>query len=239
MPVRLHITTEGQTEERFVKDVLAPYLGERMVWADARCVLTSRDKRSGFSHRGGWRRGSSYPVVKKDICTWMKEDRRPDVRFTTMFDLYGLPVDFPGYAEARRQADPYLRVAILERALDADIHAELNDTRFLSYVQLHEFEALLLADPRKLDREYLEHDAAIGRLVKMVASEGGNPELIDDGQATSPSKRLIAEIPEYEGDKVTSGPLVAGLIGMPLLLRRCRRFAEWIDRLVTLGRLGI
>jgi len=145
-----------------------------MVWADARCVLTSRDKRSGFSHRGGWRRGSSYPVVKKDICTWMKEDRRPDVRFTTMFDLYGLPVDFPGYAEARRQADPYLRVAILERALEADIHAELNDTRFLSYVQLHEFEALLLADPRKLDREYLEHDAAIGRLVKMVASEGGN-----------------------------------------------------------------
>ncbi len=45
MPIRLHITAEGQTEERFVKDVLAPYLGERGVWVDARCVLTGRNNR--------------------------------------------------------------------------------------------------------------------------------------------------------------------------------------------------
>ena len=235
MPIRLHITAEGTTEERFVKDVLVPYLGERLVWADARCVLTSKNNRLGVEYRGGWRRTSAYATVKKDICTWMKEDRNPDARFTTMFDLYALPRDFPGYAEAYRETDPYRRVAILEETLAADINGELNDTRFVPYIQLHEFEALILSDPKQLDWEFLEHDRPIQRLVDMVANEGGNPELIDDGTTTAPSKRIISEIAEYEANKATSGPLVAGKIGMPTLRERCRHFAQWIDGLVRLG----
>ncbi len=232
MPIRLHVTAEGWTEARFVKTVLAPYLGEREVWADARLVLTSKDKRAHTAHRGGWRRTSAYPTVKKDISAWMKEDRRPDVRFTTMFDLYALPRDFPGYANAWKQSDPYRRVAALEKALAADINGELNDTRFIPYIQLHEFEALVLADPRQLEREFLEHEAGIQRLIEMVAREGGNPELIDDGGDTAPSKRIIAEIAEYESKKAISGPLVARGIGMEILRDRCRHFSEWIEELV-------
>jgi hypothetical protein len=235
MPMRLHITAEGQTEERFVKDVLAPYLGEQAVWADSRCVLTSKDKRASVEYRGGFRRGSAYPTVKKDICAWMKEDRHPDVRFTTMFDLYALPSDFPGYAQAKRKRNPYQRVAVLEGALAADINGELNDTRFIPYIQLHEFEALILADPRQLEWEFLEHAKPIQRLIEMVARKGGNPELIDDGVTTAPSKRIILEIAEYEGKKATSGPLVAGKIGMPTLLQRCRHFSEWVDGLVRIA----
>ncbi|MFH1743939.1 MAG: DUF4276 family protein [bacterium] len=234
MPLRLHITAEGQTEERFVKAVLAPYLGEKMVLADARCVLTSKNKRAGIEYRGGFRRSAPYQTVKKDICAWMKEDHGPDVRFTTMFDLYALPSDFPEYSEAQRETSPYRRVEVLERALAADINGELNDSRFIPYIQLHEFETLILADPRQLDYEFLEHDAPIQSLVDMVAREGGNPELIDDGQNTSPSKRIIAEIAEYGGNKATSGPLVAGKIGMPRLRRCCQHFSEWVDRLVML-----
>lgn len=235
MAMRLHITAEGQSEERFVKSVLTPYLGERTVWADARCVLTSKDKRAGISYRGGFRRRSPYQTVKKDICTWMKEDQNQDVRFTTMFDLYALPNDFPGYTEAQREMEPYRRVAVLEESLAADINGELNDTRFIPYIQLHEFEALILADPQQLDWEFFEHDGPIQRLVDMVARKGGNPELIDDGTTTAPSKRIIAEIAEYEGNKATSGPMVAGKIGMPTLRGRCRHFAQWIDGLVRLG----
>lgn len=235
MPIRLHITAEGTTEERFVKEVLAPYLGEREVWTDARSVLTSKSNRLGVEYRGGWRRTSAYATAKKDICTWMKEDRNPDVRFTTMFDLYALPRDFPGYAEAYRETDPYRRVSVLEEALAADINGALGDIRFVPYIQLHEFEALILSDPKQLDWEFLEHDRPIQRLVDMVANEGGNPELIDDGENTAPSKRIIAEIAEYAGKKATSGPLVAGKIGMPRLRERCRHFAEWIEGLVRLN----
>ncbi len=236
MSIRLHITAEGQTEERFVRNTLAPYLGEQTVWADARCLLTGRDKRAGILHRGGFRRQRPYDTVRKDICSWMKEDRQSDVRFTTMLDLYALPNDFPGYSGAQRETDPYCRVAVLEAALAADINGELNDTRFIPYVQLHEFEALILAEPQQLDWEFLEHDDPIRRLVDMVAREGGNPELIDDGATTAPSKRIIAEIPEYAGNKATSGPLVADRIGMPILLERCRHFAQWVDELLRLGK---
>ena len=230
--MRLHITVEGHTEAQFVKKILSPYLGERSLYADARCVLTSKDNRSSVEYRGGWRRGKAYQTVQKDICTWMKEDRSQDVRFTTMFDLYALPNDFPGYEEALNEKDPYRRVTVLERQLAKNINGELNDTRFIPYIQLHEFEALILADPQKLDWEFLEHDTPIKRLVAMVAREGGNPELIDDGQATAPSKRIINEIPEYAGNKATSSPLVTGAIGMSTLLKRCHHFAQWIEVLV-------
>jgi hypothetical protein len=235
MGIRLHITAEGQTEERFVKQCLAPYLGERSVWADARCVLTSKNNRIGVEYRGGWRRSSAYSTAKRDICAWMKEDRNPDVRFTTMFDLYALPKDFPGYDKAQKETDPYRRVAILEQALEADINGELNDARFLPYIQLHEFEALILADPKQLVWEFLEHDTPIQRLVDMVAKEGGNPELIDDGETTAPSKRIISEIPEYAGNKATSGPIVVCKIGILTLRSRCPHFAQWLDKLETFG----
>jgi len=189
----------------------------------------------GVAYGGGFRRRSPYRTVKADICAWMTEDRQPDVRFTTMFDLYALPDDFPGYAEAAGIQDPYDRVGHLEDALREDIAAELDDRRFVPYIQLHEFEALILADPQQLDWEFLEHDEPIRRLVAMVGTEGGNPELIDDGETTAPSKRIVAGIPEYEGNKATSGPLVAGKIGMDTLRDRCRHFREWVDTLNALG----
>lgn len=49
---RLNVTAEGQTEETFVKQVLADYLGQFNISTDARCVQTSRDKRK--THRGGF-----------------------------------------------------------------------------------------------------------------------------------------------------------------------------------------
>ncbi len=42
MAVRLNFIVEGQTEEAFVKQILKPHLAELSVWANARCVMTSR-----------------------------------------------------------------------------------------------------------------------------------------------------------------------------------------------------
>jgi hypothetical protein len=195
--IRLHITSEGQTEEAFVKRILAPHLGAFNVFADARSVLTSRDKKAYKNYRGGL---VSYLEAKADIETWMKEDGHTESRFTTMFDLYALSGDFPGYTDARRENDPYRKVKALENALKEDI----DDRRFIPYIQLHEFEALILADAGKLDWQYLDHDAPIRRLVDMVGNQ--NPELIDDTPEGVPSGRILHELPEY--DKVNSGVLV-------------------------------
>lgn len=224
--IRLHVTAEGQTEQAFVKSVLASHLSDHGVYADARCVLTSKDKRAGKAYRGGL---TNYRKAKDDILTWLKEDMNPECRFTTMFDLYALPDDFPGYEEARREADPYRRVQLLEDALAQDI----SDNRFVPYIQLYEYEALILADPQKLDWEYMEHDKPIENLIAMVGTQ--NPELINDGPDTAPSKRILKEIPEY--DKVGAGVLVVEKIGLEFLRRRCRHFSQWLTCLEELGRI--
>lgn len=93
---RLHITAEGQTEEYFVKNTLTYYLGDYNISTDVRCVLTSKDKhRRDIIYRGGL---VNYDKAKNDIVQWLKEEKNNnDVFFTTMFDLYALPHDFPDF----------------------------------------------------------------------------------------------------------------------------------------------
>ncbi|MGL4943460.1 MAG: DUF4276 family protein [Thermoguttaceae bacterium] len=222
--IHLHITAEGQTEQNFANKVLAEHLAQFQVVADARSVLTSKDKRAGCVYRGGL---LDYQRAKQDILTWMKHDNRPECRFTTMFDLYALPDDFPGFADAARQRNPYDRVRILEEAFAKDI----NDPRFIPYIQLHEFEALILAAPQHLDWEYIDHATPIANLIRIVGDQ--NPELINDGAATAPSKRILKEIPEYS--KATAGVAVAQHIGLATLRKQCQHFCDWLSLLEQLA----
>ena len=93
--------------------------------------------------------------------------------------------------------------------------------------------ALLLADPAKLDLYFYEYEDGIARLVEMA--EGfDSPELIDDGDVSAPSKRIIGEIREYEYWKASAGPIVADEIGLDTLRIRCKHFGEWLAKLEDL-----
>lgn len=223
--IRLHIVAEGQTEETFVNRVLAPYLGERNVFVNAHCVTTRRHH--GKVWRGGMRR---YAQVKRDIDLWRQEDQRPDARFTTLLDLYALPNDFPGRGKAEQHSDPYEKAEVIEQALANDIQ----DGRFIPYIQLHEFEALVLTDPRKLEHDFIDHEKAIRHLEELVSGYN-SPEEIDEGPTTAPSKRIIYEIPEYAGRKATAGPSVVERIGVARLREKCPHFNEWMETLEALA----
>lgn len=222
--IRLHLVVEGQTEETFVNRLLVEHFGQFNIVTDARCVETSR--RQGRIYRGGV---IDYQRVRNDLSRWMKEDQNANARFTTMLDLYALPEDFPRFAEAKQQSDPYGRVAMLEQAFAGDV----GDRRFLAYLQLHEFEALLLSDPAQFEERFSEHADNIRNLVNLVA-QFTSPELIDDDQYSAPSKRIIKEIPEYEGAKVSAGPLVAQKIGVSAMRQKCQHFDEWLSKLERL-----
>jgi hypothetical protein len=227
--IRLHVVAEGQTEERFVNQVLRPHLAASGVFADVRCVETSRDRRRHRIYRGGL---LDYPRARADLARWMKQDDHPEVWFTTMFDLYSLPEGFPGFAEARAHVSPFERVETLEAFLLGDVE----HPRFLPYLQLHEFEALVLVDAARLASQFLAHDAAIEDLVTL-AGQHETPETIDDGAETAPSKRIIKVIPEYYDRKAQVGPAVAAAIGLPTLRARCPHFGRWLDRLESLSDL--
>lgn len=224
---RLHITAEGQTEEYFVKNTLTYYLGDYNISTDVRCVLTSKDKhRRDIIYRGGL---VNYDKAKNDIVQWLKEEKNNnDVFFTTMFDLYALPQDFPDFEKAEKESDPYNKVKILEQGFAEDI----NDSRFIPYIQLHEFEALLFANPQMFEIEYFENLKGIEKL-KQIAQEKGNPELINDGLETAPSKRIISVFPDYAHNKPVIGSTIANEIGMEKLMASCKHFSEWIEMLIA------
>lgn len=178
--------------------------------------------------RGGM---TNYAKAKEDILRWLKEEQNnADMAFTTMFDYYALPDDFPGYEEASRELDPYAKVAVIEKTFAEDI----NDCRFIPYIQLHEFETLLFADPQKFEIEYFDKPEGIEQLCK-IASAFENPELINQGKETAPSKRIIKIYNDYEANKPVVGSMIAHEIGIDTLKRTCTHFNEWMDKLEKLG----
>lgn len=223
--IRLHIIAEGQTEEEFVKTILAEHLANFNVITDVHCVTTKRTQTQ--VHRGGL---VSYEHAKKDILLWQKQEKGNDVRFTTMLDLYALPNDFPQFDEAKKISDPSQKVNKLETALADDI----NDYRFIPYIQLHEFEALILSDPSKLIERFPEYDESVQELVAMC-KKYDSPELINDGETTAPSKRIIQFIPSYKGAKVSVAPLMVQKIGLPTIRSQCPHFNEWLIQLENLN----
>jgi hypothetical protein len=223
--IRLHLIVEGQTEELFVRTVLAPHLGAFDVSVDARRVEMSRQR--GHIFRGGL---IDYGRVARDISRWLKEDQNRDVRFSTMFDLYALPDDFPAFDAARKLNDPYARVEMLEK----EFAASIGDMRFIPYIQLHEFEALLFSKPEEFNWEFIEHDRAISNL-REISKTFASPELINDNRETAPSKRIISEIPEYAARKASAGPVIAEKIGLPHLQATCPHFDQWLILLESLG----
>ena len=230
--IRLHITAEGQTEERFVKNCLAIHLGNLNVCTDVRLVKTSEDKRTNTVYRGGFRRKNAYKMVKKDITNWLREDRQSDCFFTTMFDFYALPNDFPGFKEAYKISDKYDQIQVLESALADDIQ----DRRFIPYIQLHEFETLIFVDPKMLAEIYLDREVEIRKLIE-ISKSFDNPELINNGIETAPSKRIISLIPEHKGNK-TEGAIIAQKIGIVRLKGQCKHFSSWIEKLESLNTRG-
>ena len=220
--MRLHILVEGRTEQTFVRRVRGPHLC-RVGWQEASATQLVTKRQGSRQWKGGV---SRYARVKEDVVGRLRQ-HGDDVCVTTMIDLYSLPADFPAFAAHQANAEPYRRVAALEAAFAADIA----DRRFLPYLQLHEFEALLLTDLCPLADVFDLGAGALAPLQAAVRANGDNPELVDDGPTTSPSKRIIAAVPQYAGDKASVGPLVAEAIGLEGLRQRCRHFGEWLTKL--------
>jgi len=224
---RLYLFAEGQTEQTFADTILKEHLANFSVYMHGP-VLIATARKKGKVYRGG---GRHYLPMKNDIVRFLKQESGPDVYFTTMIDLYAIHSDIPGREESEKfRNDPLKRVTFLQEEFGNDI----DDPRFIPFIQLHEFEAILFADPSGFACFYEHADMQIARLQEVVDAFG-NPEMINDGQQTAPSKRITAEFSDYVHAKPTVGPQVAGLIGLPTIRAKCPHFNSWITRLELLG----
>ena len=221
---RLYIFAEGRTEQTFANTVLKPHLANFGVYMQ-NSVVIAHARKKGNVHRGG---GRNFIAMQNDINRFLKQESSRDVFFTTMVDLYALHANFPGTEEAEKlRHDPYQRVEALERSWSD----ETGDRRFIPFIQLHEFEAYLFCDVSLFDLFFYNADSQISALQRDASSS----ELVDDGQHTAPSKRIIAQFPNYS--KTTVGPQMAEMIGLENIRSKCPHFNAWLERLEKLGSL--
>lgn len=132
---------------------------------------------------------------------------------TTLYDLYGFEK-----LEGRSAAE-------IESAM-AEVVG--NVPRLIAYVQQHEFEALLFADVASVAAEFSEVTNGLQSLQRIL-NECGQPEEINHGYNTCPSRRLKKLFQSY--DKVRHGAMLAEKIGLERIKNECPRFAEWLGRL--------
>ena len=210
---RLFIVVEGQTEEAFVKELMAPYFIQNGIY-DVRPVIIQTSK----GHKGGF---VNYEHLKNDILRLLKSQGQ-DVVVTTFVDFFRCP-ELPNQKDIEALPSHIKRVEEMEKSISDDI----NDWRFIPYIQLHEFEALLFSSANGFEM-YFEDQ--ISKEIQGIIDSFDNPEEINSSPETAPSKRLIRIIPYY--DKVIYGNIVALEIGLPTILARCPRFRGWIDCLI-------
>lgn len=224
---RLLVHVEGQTEESFVKELLAGHLRSYGYSSVAARLLGNARTRS---RRGGIR---SWDAVQRDIIRHLKEDRGSIA--TTMVDYYGLPKEsWPGRSvvpsrefESRAQA--------VEEAMLEDIQMGMGTgfdrNRFVPFVIMHEFEALLFSDCARF-ADAIERPDVADRL-QTIRSSFASPEQIDDSPHTAPSKRITEIVAGY--DKPFMGNLAILSIGLEAIRAECPHFDDWMQRMEQLG----
>jgi hypothetical protein len=216
--VEVIVIAEGQTEEKFIKQVVAPALRHLQVYVKPQMLNTSQNAKGG---------AVTFDRLKFYARNTLKQ--HTDAVLSTFLDLYALDTTFPAFEEAKRKSDLYARVDCLENALrDAVVmHVGCRPERFLPHIQPHEFEGLLFSDVKALSAVEPNWFAKLDQLSNVRASVE-TPEHINDGYETKPSKRLESLLhPKYQ--KTSHGPRAAERITLEVIERECLHFKAWMD----------
>jgi len=221
--VDIYIVVEGPTEQTFVRDVLAPQMSHEEIYLHP--VLIGKP-----GHKGGDVR---FVRAKNDIGNFLRQ--RSDTYISTMFDYFRIHPKWPGRAEVRRRIrngatlTAIHKAEILETATRNKIVRAFSEydsgNRFVPYIEMHEFEALLFSDADIL-AEKVGIDIS---QIRGILEEYTNPEEIDDNPAKAPFKRLGALKDGYR--KVAMGKTVSEAIGIQAIRRQCPHFDNWLTKL--------
>jgi len=221
--VDIYIVVEGQTEQTFVRDVLAPQMALQRIYLYP--VLIGKP-----GHKGGDIR---FDRAKNDIGNFLRQ--RNDTYISTMFDYFRIDSDWPGQEEVRRQRgdgatlSAIRKAEILETATCKKIGENFgcdSERRFIPYIEMHEFEALLFSDANILAEKT---DIDVSHIRGILEEYNNNPEEINDDPAKAPSKRLEALKNGYR--KVAMGKVISEAIGIQAIRRQCPHFNNWLTKI--------
>ncbi len=221
------IIVEGQAEQTFIREVLAPEMAVKGIFLQAALIGKP-------GHKGG---NIRFERAIMDIGGFLKQ--RSNTYISTMFDYFRIEPSWPGMGELLQIINGGEKLTAEEKGEKIEeatftrikeLFPDHNvDERFIPYIEMHEFEALLFSDTTVLANKISVEQSRIDRIL----TECGEPEEIDDGPDTTPSKRLISLCNGYR--KVAMGKTISEEIGIPIIRDKCKHFDSWINRLEQLA----
>ena len=219
--IDIMILVEGKTEEIFVNDLLKPFMAQKRIY-----LYPTQLSKPG--QKGGDVR---FSRAQRDIGMHLKQ--RPDTYVTTFIDFYGTK-EWPGLDSVRPGARPAEISQAINEATKAEVMNLFNDyradRRFIPYVAVHEFEAMLFSDS-----EILAAKLRINKeTVDQVLTQHGEPEAVNNNPETAPSKRLDAWSPNEKFAKTTTGIMIARQIGIPKIRTMCPVFDNWLTTIESI-----
>jgi hypothetical protein len=212
---------EGKTEEIFIKDILQPYLANKNVFITP--IIISKPGQKGGDVK--------FARVKNDIEKHLKQ--RPDTYLTLFIDFYGVKSDWPGVNDAEGISGPKGKADFVNQATKEKVvehFGEQNaEERFIPYIAMYEFEALLFSAPAILARKLQIDESQVVSIIE----ECGEPENIDNSQVTAPSKRLESLSLKFR--KTTTGIAILKEAGLTAIRGKCPIFDGWVTSLENIA----
>ncbi len=213
---RLIIICEGPTELAFCNDVLHGHLLTKDIALEAPTIKHSN---------GGI---VAWDTLKKQIVRHLNEGNSIVSLFVDYYRIRD-SYHFPGWMESKSINNIYDRMHFLFEQMSLDIDENLR-SRFIPYIQLHEFEGLLFSNIAVFQNNFTKQELDFQQLEDAINSVK-TPEEINNGPATAPSERLKKAIKGY--DKVVYGACLASDIGLNTIRGKCILFNEWVMKLET------
>lgn len=226
-PITVEVVVEGPTENRFIKQLLAPYWGTRNIFVNAPIIRTKVDEQHGKVYKGGDIR---FERMKRQIENFLKQ--RKDVIVASFVDFYGIK-EWPGLELIQKTNTPeqianHLNSNAFE-IIASEYDAWQARQRYFPFTAVHEFETLLFSDSQILASEL----SISLKTVEDVLTQFGSPEAINNSYETAPSKRLEAWTNGLYG-KITNGIVIAQKIGIEKMRQKCPLFDTWMKSIEAL-----
>lgn len=207
--IRLAISVEGQTEDEFCKNMLAPYFAVKGIYITPVIIQTSR-RNCGIKNKGGC---VNIDRVKNEVSKLLSSFDF----VTTFYDLYGFN-DIPKSMSADELENKIKNLFPHCRNL-------------IPYIQKYEFETLLFSDSSYY--EELLDEKAKESFESIIDEFNGEIENINNSKETAPSKRVMKIFDDANNkfDKVYDGFMFCDDVGLEKIRAKAPRFSQWITNI--------
>jgi Domain of unknown function (DUF4276) len=217
--VEIYIISEGSSEEKFIKEVIAPSFRDLDIYLKPIQLETS----NGF--KGGALNHDRLRINARNIL-----NQYPKAYLSSLIDLYALRSDFPCFDESQKLSSPIDKAQYLATKLNIDLVTYVNCRveRVITHIQPYELEGLFFSNPQAISLtvpEWGKHHASL----QAIRNEFETPEHINNSYEKKPSARL-EKLLGYK-KKALHASRIGQRVGLSTIEKECPHFAAWLQQL--------